>query len=49
MEVFALRSLLDFLGACGVKIGVLVTDRSTSVRAMLAQEYPAIKHQFDIW
>ena len=49
MEVFALKSLLNFLGDCGLKIGVLVTDRSTTVRAMLSAEFPAINHQFDIW
>lgn len=49
MEVFALKSLLDFLQCCGVKIAVLVTDRSTSVRAMMAKDFSSINHQFDIW
>ena len=49
MEVFSLRSLLNFLKSCDIKIAVLVTDRSTSVRAMLAAEFPEINHQFDIW
>ena len=49
MEVFSLRSLLNFLKSCDIKIAVLVTDRSTTVRAMLAAEFPEINHQFDIW
>ena len=50
MEVFALKSLLTFLtSSCGIKIKVLVTDRSTTVRAMLERDFPSINHQFDIW
>ena len=49
MEVFALKSLLNFIGSCGVRISVLATDRSTTVRAMLKKDFPAINHQFDIW
>ena len=50
MEVFALKSLLTFLTVnCQIRIRVLVTDRSTSVRKMLAKDFPSILHQFDIW
>ena len=49
MEVFALRNLLIFLKETGVKIAVLVTDRSTSVRALMESDFPEINHQFDIW
>ena len=49
MEVFALKSILTFLTICGVKISVLVTDRSKSVRTMIQNDFPAINHQFDIW
>ena len=50
MEVFALKSLLTFLTVnCQIRIRVLVTDRSTSVRKMLAKDFPSISHQFDIW
>ena len=49
MEVFALRSLLNFMINCGVKVAVLVTDWSTSVRTMLANEFSFIDHQFNIW
>ena len=49
MEVFALRNILHFLLDCGLKISVLVRDRSTTVRAMLAEEFSSINHQFDIW
>ena len=49
MEVFALKSILNFLKGCGIIISVLVTDRSTTVRAMLAKDFPEINHQHDIW
>ena len=50
MEVFSLKSLLTFLTQnCGVNIRVLVTDRSTTVQAMLRESFPTINHQFDIW
>ena len=50
MEVFALKSLLTFFTQkCGINVRVLVTDRSTSVRAMLKDNFPDINHQFDIW
>ena len=49
MEVFALKSLLIFLKGCDIKIEVLATDRSTTVRAMLAADFPEISHQADIW
>ena len=49
MEVFSLKSILNFLIAVGVKIETVVTDRSTSVRSMLQQDFPDISHQFDIW
>ena len=49
MEVFALKSLLNFLKVSGVTISTLVTDRSTSVRGMMQSDFPDIKHQFDVW
>ena len=49
MEVFGLKSLLNFLKNSGMLIGMLVTDRSTSVRAMMQLDFPEIKHQFDVW
>ena len=49
MEVFALKSLLNFLHRAGVRIATLVTDRSTSVRAMMETDFPFILHQFDPW
>ena len=49
MEVFSLKSLLGFLKKCGVKISVLATDRSTSVRAMMSADFAEISHQFDVW
>ena len=49
MEVFSLKSLLTFLLSSGVRIRVLVTDRSKSVRKMMEEDFPAISHEFDIW
>ena len=49
MEVFALKSLLNFLHKSNVVITMLVTDRSTTVRAMMETDFPKIKHQFDVW
>ena len=49
MEVFSLKSLLTFLLSSGMKIRVLVTDRSKSVRKMMKEDFPAISHEFDIW
>ena len=40
MEVFALKSLLNFLQRTGVKVATLVTDRSTSVRGMMSIDFP---------
>ena len=34
MEVMSLKSLFQFLFAAGVKIGTVVTDKSTSVRGL---------------
>ena len=49
MEVFSLKSLLTFLENCGIKVQMIVTDRSRSVRSMLALEFAHIDHQFDVW
>ena len=49
MEVFALKSLLNFFQRTGVSIKMIVTDRSTSVRAMIEVDFPEILHQFDVW
>ena len=49
MEVFALKSLLNFLQNTGITISALVTDRSSSVRAMMATDFASVDHQFDAW
>ena len=49
MEVFALKSLLNLMHKSGVLVDMLVTDRSTTVRAMMETDFPGIKHQFDVW
>jgi len=49
MEVFALRSLLTYLIGCGILIMFMVTDRSTTVRALMAEKFLSIGHEFDSW
>ena len=49
MEVNAAERLLKYLVSCGLNIRVFATDRSTSVRTMMAKVFPWIRHQFDIW
>ena len=49
MEVEGCQRLLQYLQSVGLKIRVFATDRSTTIRAMMAKMFPEIKHQFDIW
>ena len=49
MEVFALETLLNSLLQYGMKIVVLVTDRSTTVWALMSSKFAQINHQFDLW
>ena len=49
MEVFAMKTLLNWFEEIGLKIRVLVTDRSRAVRKTLIKEYKYIKHEFDPW
>ena len=49
MEKIALQRSIDFLISNGIKIETLATDRHTGVKSLLKQNYPEIKHQFDVW
>ena len=49
MEVAACERLLKYLLSTGMKIRVFATDRSTSIRTLMAKEFPQINHQFDLW
>ena len=49
MEVKACERLIKYLVSVGLNIRVFATDRSTTIRTMMAAVYPWIKHQFDIW
>lgn len=49
MEVNACQRQIKYLLSEGLKIRVLSTDRSTTIRAMMSANFPLIKHQFDPW
>ena len=49
MEKEALDRSLQFLISSGLKIHTLATDRHTGVQSLLKENYPDIKHQFDVW
>ena len=49
MEVEGLKQCLDKLNDHGVEICTLATDRHPSIRKTLADDYPHIKHEYDLW
>ena len=49
METEALDRSLEFVISSGLKIHTLATDRHTGVQSLLKENYPDIKHQFDVW
>ena len=49
MEKDCFDHLLKELIAKGLHIEVVVTDRSASIKKLMAESYPMINHQFDIW
>jgi len=49
MEVNACERLIKYLVSVGLNIRVFATDRSTTIRTMMAAVFPWIRHQFDIW
>ena len=49
MEVVAVETLLNFLQSKKIDVGVFATDRSTTVRKLLKNKFPHVKHNFDPW
>ena len=49
MEKDTFRICLNRLIEKGVNVAVVVTDRSPSIRKIMATEFSHIHHQFDIW
>ena len=50
MEPAAARTCIEFLEwALGKIITAFATDRSVTMRKMMANLFPHINHQFDIW
>ena len=49
MEVEGLKQCLDKLNDHGVEICTLATDRHPSVRKTMADDYPQIRHEYDLW
>ena len=49
MEPAAARCCLEFLEGSGVEVSAFATDKSPSMRTMMATHFPHVRHQFDIW
>ncbi|XP_063060628.1 uncharacterized protein LOC134453809 [Engraulis encrasicolus] len=49
MELTGFQRGLDYLLERGLKVGVVTTDRSPSVRKFMRENYSSIQHEFDIW
>ena len=49
MESEGFKICLNRILGSGVKVRTVVTDRSPSIRKIMAEEYENIDHQFDIW
>ena len=49
MDVYALRSLLNWFRDVGLCVKVVATDRSTKVKKVMDEEYPETDHEFDVW
>lgn len=49
MEPLGFRRGLDHLVDSGVSIGVVTTDRAPSIRKIMRESYPELRHQFDPW
>uniref|UniRef100_A0A8C1M8N5 Uncharacterized protein n=1 Tax=Cyprinus carpio TaxID=7962 RepID=A0A8C1M8N5_CYPCA len=49
MEPVAFKRCVDFLLDSGLKVDVITTDRSPSIRKTMRVDYPRIQHEFDIW
>ena len=42
------RGMKEIMGD-GLDIEVMTTDRSTSIRTIMREEFPNVQHEFDIW
>ena len=42
------RGMKEIMGD-GLDIEVMTTDRSTSIRKIMREEFPNVQHEFDIW
>ncbi|KAL7372307.1 hypothetical protein ABVT39_013647 [Epinephelus coioides] len=49
MEVMGFQRGLKELLDCGVDVAVMTMDRSPSIRKLLREEFPEIRHEFDPW
>ncbi|KAM4567181.1 uncharacterized protein PAE49_010598 [Odontesthes bonariensis] len=49
MELTGFQRGLDYLLERGLKVGVVTTDRSPSIRKVMRENYSSIRHEFDIW
>ena len=49
MEKEGLHRLLEFLEVQGLKVDILVTDRHKQINKWIRENYPEVKHYYDIW
>ena len=49
MEYHGFQQCMQFLLGVGMSIGVLITDRHTSIAKHMRERLPNIKHYFDLW
>lgn len=49
MEKLGFQRCLDRLLEAGVRVDVVTTDRSPSIRKLMREQYSDIQHQFDPW
>lgn len=49
MEPVGFRRGLDRLLDSGVGVDVVTTDRAPSIRKIMRESYPELRHQFDPW
>lgn len=49
MESVGFRRGLDCLLDSGVSVDVVTTDRAPSIRKIMRESYPDLRHQFDPW
>lgn len=49
MEAMGFQRGLNHLLYLGVDVGVMVTDRSPSIRKIMRESYANIRHEYDPW